>query len=394
MADKLMSSTSNQLTPDKVLMNTSALIASLKEDTIAIFLSVFILVIIILAVVYAHYHSPGVMIPSECGTLDNLYGTIDGKISSLNSNDPNCQYNLRDYYIKTAYNCCSIGQYKNDYVSICALKDILKQGVRCLDFEIYSVNDQPVVATSTQDSNFVKETYNYVSFSDVLQVVQNYAFSGGSCPNPSDPLIFHLRIKSTNQNMYQNFANLLKQYDQLFLGPESSFENAGNNLAATPILQLCNQKKVIVIVERLNDSNNSYMDNNDFYEYINIVSNSMFARALHYYDVANTPDLTELQEYNKLNMTIAMPDIGANPTNPNTIVCRAMGCQMVAMRYQQFDSFLEEDTLYFDETGYAFCLKPEKLRYIEKTIPDPTPPNPAVSYATRTIATNYYSFNV
>ena len=365
--------------------------ASLKEDTGAIILSIFIFIIIILAAVYNYYHSAGVAIPSECNTLDDLYGTLNGHLSSLNKSDPNCQYNLRDYYIKTAYNCCSIGQYKNDYVSICALKNVIKQGVRCLDFEVYSVDDKPVVATSTQDSNYVKETYNYVPFSDVLLTIQNYAFSGGTCPNPGDPLIIHLRIKSTNSTMYQNFANLFKEYDNLFLGPETSFENGGKNLATTPILKLCNQKKIIVIVDKVNDS---FMDNGDFYEYVNITSNSIFMRALHYYDVANTPDMNELQEYNKLSMTIAMPDVGASPGNPNTIVCREMGCQMVAMRYQSYDNFLEEDTLYFDEAGYAFVLKPTRLRYIPVTIPAPPKPDPNLSYATKTISTDYYSFKV
>ena len=32
------------------------------------------------------------------------------------------------------------GSYKNDYVNLCALKSCIKQGARCLDFEIYSVN--------------------------------------------------------------------------------------------------------------------------------------------------------------------------------------------------------------------------------------------------------------
>ena len=45
--------------------------------------------------------------------------------------------NLRDFYIKTAYNCCASGQFKSDYVSMCALQNTIKQGVRCLDFEIF-----------------------------------------------------------------------------------------------------------------------------------------------------------------------------------------------------------------------------------------------------------------
>ena len=55
-------------------------------------------------------------------------------------------YNLRDYYIKTAYNCCTAGEYKNDFVNVCALKNCIRQGARCLDFEIYSVKGSPVVA--------------------------------------------------------------------------------------------------------------------------------------------------------------------------------------------------------------------------------------------------------
>ena len=54
---------------------------------------------------------------------------------------PNFQYTLKDYYIKSAYNACSGGDYKNDYVDLCVMKDLLKQGVRGLDFEIFSIEE-------------------------------------------------------------------------------------------------------------------------------------------------------------------------------------------------------------------------------------------------------------
>ena len=44
------------------------------------------------------------------------------QISSLNTNDAAYQYLLRDYYIKTAYNSCCGGQFKNDYVDVVPLK--------------------------------------------------------------------------------------------------------------------------------------------------------------------------------------------------------------------------------------------------------------------------------
>lgn len=88
--------------------------------------------------------------------MNNLYSSVNGNIRPITSSDSDCSGNLYDYYIKTCYNACSGGSYKNNFVNICNLKAVIKQGVRCLDFEIYSVNDQPVVATSTVDNYHVK----------------------------------------------------------------------------------------------------------------------------------------------------------------------------------------------------------------------------------------------
>ena len=112
-----------------------------------------------------------------------------------------------------------------------------------------------------------------------------------------------------------------------------------------------------------------------------------------YYNVKNNPDINELTEYNKTGMTIVLPDTGINPSNPSGMVCRASGCQMVAVRYQYVDNFLIENALFFDQGGYAFVLKPQPLRYTPVTVPAPTPQNPNYSYGTRNAATDYYSFN-
>lgn len=325
---------------------------------------------------------------SEVNYMNNLYSSVDGNIKPISNNDPDCSGNLYDYYIKTAYNACSGGSYKNDFVDIGNLKAIIKQGVRCLDFEVYSMNNQPVISTSTVNDYYVKETFNSVSFASVMDTVKNYAFSGGTCPNPTDPLILHLRIKSNNQQMYSNLANILKSYDFIMLGKEYSYENSGLNLGSKPLLSF--QNKVILIVDKIN---NAFLENPDFLEYVNLTSNSAFMRAYDYYNVKNSPDTQELTEYNKRNMTIVLPDSGTNPANPSGILCRNYGCQMVAMRYQLVDNFLIENALFFDTSNYAFALKPLELRYQPVTIPDPTPQNPAYSYATRNSSTDYYSFN-
>jgi hypothetical protein len=346
----------------------------------------FIFVILFIIVGYIIYMNR--LPTSETSYMNTLYPSVDGNIRPINTNDTDCSGNFYDYYIKTAYNSCSGGSYKNDYVSIDVLKSIIKQGVRCLDFEIYSINNNPVVATSTVDDYYIKETYNYVNFSDVMSTIQNYAFSGGTCPNPTDPLIIHLRIKSNNQKMYSNLANVFKSYDTIMLGKEYSFENSGKNLGSFPLLTF--QNKVILIVDRIN---NAFLENQDFLEYVNLTSNSAFVRAYNYYNVKNTPDINELTEYNKRAMTIVLPDVGINPPNPSGYLCRASGCQMVAMRYQYVDNFLMENAAFFDNAGYAFALKPIELRYQVVTIPTPTPQNPNYSYQTRNVATDYYNFN-
>jgi len=321
--------------------------------------------------------------------MTNIYGTLNNKIKPIDEKYKTFNNNLLDYYIKTAYNCCSGGNYKNDFVNTCNLINVLKQGCRGLDFEIYSIDDNPVVATSTSNNYYVKETYNYVNFSEVMNILSNYAFSQSTSPNYTDPIIIHLRIFSNNQKMFNKFSKIFETYNNLLLGKTYSYENQGRNIGNVPILDL--KGKIVIIVDK---SNTSFLDNKAFLEYVNITSNSIFMRALHYYDIKNTPDITELQNYNKQNMTIAMPDIGSNPQNPSGIVVRETGCQLIAMRYQYIDQYIEENTAFFNENGFGFVLKPERLRFIPVILPDPTPQKPELSYETRTISSNYYNFNI
>lgn len=361
------------------------IIQNMDEDFQSYMIMAFIFIILIIFIGYLIYLSR--LQNAECDYMNNLYSSVDGNIRPINSGDPDCSGNLYDYYIKTAYNACSGGSYKNNFVDVCNLKAVIKQGVRCLDFEIYSVNDQPVVATSTSDSYYVKETFNSVNFGSVMDTIRNYAFSGGTCPNPTDPLLIHLRCKSNNQAMYSKLADIFKSNNDIMLGMNYSYESEGKNLGNVPLLQL--QNKVILIMDR---TNTAFLENIDLLEYVNITSNSIFMREYDFYNVKNNPDINELTDFNRRGMTIVLPDSGASPSNPSGMTCRASGCQMVAMRYQLVDNYLMENALFFDRAGYAFALKPADLRYEPVTIPAPTPQNPDYSYATRSASTDYYSF--
>ena len=360
-------------------------IQSLDESFQSYVILIFTFIVLILFIIYVIYLHR--LENAECDYMNDTYSSIDGYITPITSADPDCSGNLYDYYIKTAYNACSGGSYKNDFVNTCNLKALLRQGVRCLDFEIYSLNNKPIVSTSTSGNYYVKETFNSVEFDSVMNVISNYAFSGGTCPNPTDPLLIHLRFQSNNQKMYTNLANIFKTYTTLMLGPDYSYESNGTSLGGVPLLSL--QGKIILIVDR---SNTAFLENQSLLEYVNLTSNSIFMRAYNYYNVKNNPDINELTNFNRRGMTIVFPDKGTNPTNPSGATCRASGCQMVAMRYQYVDDYLMENTLFFDGATYAFVLKPALLRYQPVIVSDPSGQLPEYSYATRTSSTDYYSF--
>jgi len=358
-----------------------------KESYIVLILTIVTLIIIIIGFLYYFYYRG--LKKRECNKMTSIYGTLNGKISSIDTNLEAYQYTFKDYYIKSAYNACSGGNYKNDFVDTCVLKNIIKQGVRGLDFEIFSIDNQPVVATSTSDSFYVKETFNYVPFSEVMGIIRDYAFSSSTAPNFMDPIVIHLRIKSANKEMYNNFANILETYGNILLGKEYSYEYQGKNLGNVKLSEFMG--KVIIIVDR---SNTSFLESEAFYEYVNMTSNSVFMKSLHYYDIKYAPDINELIETNKTGMTIALPDKGSNPENPSAVVLRETGCQLLAMRYQEIDVNVEENDIFFDQNGHAFVLKPENLRYIVVTVPAPPNQDPSLSYATRTVKSDYYKFEI
>ena len=122
-----------------------------------------------------------------------------GKLENNNLYSSNC---LINYQLKTAYNCCAINTTKNSFVNECALKYCIDNGARCLDFEIYSVDDRPIIGVSSKSGNTnMKESYNSLPLEEVLDVI-----SERMAP---DPLILHFRIKSDRIQLLESVKNAL-----------------------------------------------------------------------------------------------------------------------------------------------------------------------------------------
>ena len=346
---------------------------------------IFVLCGMIIFIILAWLYGKLTLKQRNCNTMYNLYKDPPPGFTSVNSDSEYGCYSLRDFYIKTAYNCCATGQYKNDFVSTCALEDCIRQGVRCLDFEVYSVNNKPVISVSSVDNFNVKGSYNSIPFADAMKTIEQRAFGSlSNCPNPNDPLIIYLRIMSNNRSIYKEIAdNIYSTLESRILGKEYSYENNGKNLGAMPLKDLMG--KVVIAV----DKTNSLFEDTPLDEYVNIATRSPFMRVLRYDQVKNVNSPDELIEFNKKNMTMCLPNLGISPDNPAAVVAMSYGCQFVAMGYQNFDANLENYDSKFDDAGSAFILRPETLRYVVQTQPNPPVQEEKLSYATRYINTPY-----
>ena len=332
---------------------------------------------------------------TNCLSIQSYYNEptkINSSWTSLNSKD--YQKNLRDFYIKTAYNCCASGQFKNDYVSLCALHNAIIQGCRCLDFEIYCLNDTPVVAVSSIDMVGVKQSYNALAVSEVLNDINTYAFSEVKvptegkeqrfCPNPKDPLLLHFRLKTNKVNVLNQLASEIAQtLGNRLLSIEYMREYNGKNLTKVPIKNLLG--KVIIMIEKSNSSQGMpilYQSKN-LWELTNITTNSAFIHEKPFTDIKNATDPNEIIDFNRQNMTIVLPDISEYDINYIFTIPQVLGCQLMAMSFQNNDQNLVTYNDFFEQAGSAFVPKPDSLLYVPVVIEKPPPLSPRLSTATR-----------
>ena len=129
-------------------------------------------------------------------------------------------------------------------------------------------------------------------------------------------------------------------------------------------------------------------------ELTNIMGNSAFLRSLPYNDVIHTPDMDELIDFNKKNMTITYPNLSFKSSNYNSSNTMQYGAQMSAMCYQTKDSYLKAYNTLFEQERSAFLLKPLKLRYVAVEVAKPTPIDPALSYGYTTHKSDIYDFKL
>ena len=297
--------------------------------------------------------------------LNNISDFVPGK-----NDDPALQpiekfRRIGDYYIKTAYNCCCAGNYKNDYVNICALKNCIKQGARCLDFEVYSINNLPVIAASSVNDNTIKETYNSVPFGEAMNEIESSAFS--TAPNSGDPVFINLRIMSKNKPIYDKIAKILKTtFGGRILDNCNTYNNKGANISDIPIGSLIKDNssgkkqiaKVVILVD-FEFEDEPFVKKTDLWEYINGAANDTNSP---YYTISRftgvkNENAQDLIHYNQDCMTMCIPDLNGNAKNFNFLNPLTKGCQFVGMCFQNNDPQINAYHDFFSKEGSAIVKK-------------------------------------
>jgi len=334
-------------------------------------------------------------IQTEYAALPLTIGPIPDIDAKFKLNDKQGTGHLRDYYIASSYNSCCAGDFQNDYVSVIPLTEVIQQGVRVLDFALYLVDDDVVVGAGPTASDNIKGTYNSIPVNGdngILSIINKYAFTA-PCPNPSDPLFIHFRIKSKTkpQLFYGKLTKYIKDaFGGRLLSPKYGYEGrpeapgGGTNLAIEPIKNLKN--KIIIIC----DQETSNFRTTPFEELVNMSTGSPYLQELKNYDVQYTHDPDGLKEFNKKNMSLTTPDLSALNNNVPAQLHMSYGCQMICMNYANLDSNMKYYRDVFNDARTAFVLKPQHLRYKIIKLPNPKPPNPKLSYAPKKISLPMY----
>jgi len=307
---------------------------------------------------------------------------MDRSLTSINAQDSQSKFKLRDYYIKAAHNAFNPDKFKNSNVSMDALLYVIARGCRFIDFEVFSVENEPVIASSSVNSFNYKETYNHIPVADAFEVLGNYVFSGSKCPNPGDPFIIHMRMMSRNITMYDKLAKIISQSKSVaryLLGPKYGREYQSKDLGNEDLLDF--KGKIILIV----DGTNPLYRKTKLFELVNMSSKSLFLSKYNYFGVKNVADPQVFKDANKKNMCLVLPEKAGRPINHGHNGPFTWGCQIAAMCFQEEvrDEKLKAYEDKFASVGYAFILKPEDLRYVQIMIPAPHPPNPKASMEAR-----------
>ena len=338
-----------------------------NSDSLIITLGVIILVLLVL---FGWIFDRLGLKERSCTKLDIYYPKLtnqsyfnNGNImkSDARTSFDNSNNMLLNYNVKSAYNCCCGDGYKNNFVALCALEKCISNGCRFLDFEIYSYNNDPIVASSTANSNYIKETYNALLLTEVLTTITDNAFDGTKTLSSNDPLILNFRIMSTNLTMLENMGTIFEEY--LDKSINSDFTLMLEKDASVLSVKMKDLYRKMIIICDFNPNPNIILNPKllKLKNYTNLRGNSLSCNTYRYNDII-IKDASQLIEHTKKKFTIVLPNLDNSIKNFDPVSCFVNGCQAICMKHQNLDSNLNGYNNEFTLAGnFSWKMKETRL---------------------------------
>jgi hypothetical protein len=230
----------------------------------------------------------------------------------------------------------------------CALKNCAMNGVRALDFTVFSLNKKPVIsASTTKDANY-KELYNYADFNVTMQQVQRFFIFDPNTSRTHDPLFLIFRIQSDLQTTYDLVASSLVNV----FGVGNQFGNIIYNSKITQNTTLRNLQNsgVVIIVQPHNMSVLKKSPLNNLTAY-SLNPDGMTSPCINRYSDV----LTNLDD----KIHFVYPDIKQSNSNnfySSSIFDSKAKVTFIAMNYQKNDANLKDYNRRFGKS--SFLIRP------------------------------------
>ena len=295
---------------------------------------------------------------------------------------------LVNYHMLGCYHAASNNKLARDVVSISALENRLKSGVRFIHLQIFSIKHQPVVSVATDPTGSRKSVFNHLKLSEVFRTIYERGFSA-SLANNNDPLFLYLEIMSERKHLFDDVAGIFfKQFKERILetkygkGGQRIHKDEGRPLEHLPMNEF-KGKIVLVVREKGN-----VLCRSDLYTLTNIIvgkggNNTRFgcgeSGSVSYDKLImthkNIRDETpnnknDMKSDTKQRFSIATPDLKESVNSEIMHKSMDYGFNAICFYMQKYNNadFLGLMANFSDESSnsgkeyFAFKLKDESLR--------------------------------
>ena len=287
---------------------------------------------------------------TETNRINYVCNNLDKGSEALNPSSLEESIQINNLYIKSSFNSCCIGGMKNDYVDLCAINNCYKKGARCLDFQIFSLNEEPIISCSTSKSFEYKELYNYLSFSETMDYIKKKFMNTSDNINNNYPLFLNFRIHTNNiivlNKMYNHLVKIFDNNGEIYKndGGVTSVKNFNNKT-----LEDLKGRVIIMIDKNSTPENKVEIEQSKLYDLAIIIFGENGNHAVNYSE-------SNINIINELSATYPEMNIYSNNYD-SSLYGFKKNHSFIFMNFQIKDVLLNQYLGYFN--NQSFVIKPD-----------------------------------